>query len=127
MADIVCYDLIDEYFDEYTFVKTETYKDFYAIQQWGRIGVPEELLYSSENQYVFALLHEIGHCKTYNPKQHRVQREFLATQWAIERSKKYGINLCNRHKKMWQDYIDSFTKTKDKNKYKLNWEPMNHS
>lgn len=127
MANITCYDLIQEYNSKYTFVFVkDSDTEFYSIQKLKRIGLPYICIHSKRDYDVFCLLHEIGHCETYKNKQFKVVREFLATQWAINNSQQYELNLPEIEKKDWQEYIYSFSKAKDKQtKYLLNWEPMN--
>ena len=54
----------------------------------------------------FDLLHEIGHCMTTKGWMRRSESEYHATVWAIEKSKKLGLDIPERIIKLYQDYID---------------------
>ena len=115
-----CIDIIQLYQDKYNFIHTNKLNEFWAMERLFRIGIPEEVLNSKEPKYVFRVLHEIGHCETFHEKQFKVQREFLATQWAIDKCKELQIQPDKNHD-LWQHYILQFTKAKDKSKYILKW------
>lgn len=123
METYSCSDIIKDYSNKYMFIKTND-DIFWSFSALGRIGVPAKSFHSRYAIDTFHLLHEIGHCETYHIKQFKVQREFNATQWAIEHSKQYDVVSSESSKKIWQDYIYSFTKAKDKSKYQLDWSPM---
>ena len=54
----------------------------------------------------FDLLHEIGHIMTTTSKMRRVEAEYYATIWAMERFKEYGLEVpCLTYMK-YQEYID---------------------
>lgn len=54
----------------------------------------------------FTLLHEIGHIMTYTSKMRRCESEYLATIWALEQCKKYGIAVSDKIIIEYQKYID---------------------
>lgn len=54
----------------------------------------------------FTLLHEVGHIENNKGKMRRVEQEYHATVWAIERCKEYGVVIPDTIKKLYQDYID---------------------
>lgn len=70
---------------------------------------------------IFDLLHEIGHLETNSASMKTVDKEFLATVWAIEKIKEYNIKLSKERKELWQNYIYSFIDQEDKNEYQLVW------
>ena len=121
MANMTIYNLIQLYSNKYIFIWTQKSSAFWSMQKYNRIGIPFELRNSKKSWDVFKLLHEIGHMETYKPNQTKAQREFLATQWAINHSSRNHIRLNSSEKNIWQEYIYSFTKRKDKSIYKLNW------
>lgn len=55
----------------------------------------------------FDLLHEIGHIETHTSKMRRVESEYYATVWAIERAREYGIisKIPDRTRTLYQEYI----------------------
>lgn len=57
-------------------------------------------------QSTFTLLHEVGHIETKKSKMRRAESEYYATVWAIERCREYGIEVPERSRKLYQDYID---------------------
>lgn len=122
MGKYQCLDIINEY-NRYMYIKTKNEDEFWAMGGLGRIGIPESAINSSHPLDIFRLLHEIGHCETYQLKHTKATREFEATQWAINHSKKYNVNISKQNKTIFQDYIYSFSKAKNKEiKYKLNWD-----
>lgn len=54
----------------------------------------------------FDLLHEVGHIMTTTSKMRRVEAEFYATIWAIERCKEYGLEIPTLILNRYQKYID---------------------
>lgn len=64
--------------------------------------------WSPKNSIVstFDLLHEIGHIMTTTSKMRRVEAEYYATIWAIERFKEYGLEVPNLTLTKYQQYID---------------------
>ena len=72
--------------------------------------------------FIFSVLHEIGHCETYKPRQIKPTREFLATQWAIKEFNRLGLKLKKSDKEAWQEYIFSFANENNKKRYILNWD-----
>ena len=54
---------------------------------------------------MFATLHEIGHIKTNTSKMKQYTKEYLATRWALEESKKIGFQVSDRIVNIYQDYI----------------------
>lgn len=122
MANIKVIQLINQYPNYYYYsIESNIFSSQAALK---RIYIPDNVYNSSTNWNVFSTLHEIGHCETYMNKQCKPLREFLSTQWAINHSKKYNITLSDDDKNVWQEYIYSFTKSKSKDKYKLNWNSM---
>lgn len=115
--------IISEYKIKYQFIPTIDVQSF-ALNNSGIIVLDTNRWENPNSFFLFSVLHEIGHCETYNRNQTKPTREFLATQWAIEHCKQYGIKLNSHQQKEWQDYIYSFSKAKDKSKYQLDWNPM---
>lgn len=54
----------------------------------------------------FELFHEIGHIENNHGPMRRAEEEYHATVWAIERCKEYGINVPEKTRKDYQNYID---------------------
>lgn len=118
-------DIISKYSNKYQFISTPDIQSF-ALSEQGIIVINLSSWVTPNSFFVFAVLHEIGHCETYKRKQNKITREFLATQWAINNSKQWNVKITNKQKQDWQEYIYSFSKAKDKQtKYLLNWESMN--
>ena len=114
--------ILNDYKNKYDFRKVENLDTFKTFFQYGIILIPYYKNMWKDDRNLFALLHEIGHCETYKKRQSRAVMEFKATQWAINNCEKYNIVLDQQEKDEWQDYIYSFTKTKNKEIYKLDWE-----
>ena len=112
--------IIVKYRNKYMFIPT-TDKQSCAVSNNGVIILNVDEWKSPDAFFVFTVLHEIGHCETYQKGQYKVKREYLATQWAIDNSKEWNVKLKSSEQKRWQEYIYSFSKAKDKSKYKLNW------
>lgn len=53
----------------------------------------------------FTLLHEIGHCENNDSKMRRCEKEFYATQWALDRCKELKIEVPDSIIKRYQDYV----------------------
>lgn len=54
---------------------------------------------------LFATLHEIGHIKTNTSKMKQYMKEYLATQWALEESRRLGFEVSKRIISIYQNYI----------------------
>lgn len=54
----------------------------------------------------FTLLHEVGHIETTKSWMRRVESEYFATVWALDRCKEYGIEVPDKIIKSYQKYID---------------------
>ena len=54
---------------------------------------------------IFALLHEIGHIKTNNPKMKVYEKEYHATQWQAIEARKIGFCPSQLWKDTYQEYI----------------------
>ena len=74
--------------------------------------VPEKIIYLKLKAFfeptissVFDMMHEIGHIKTNVSGMKRCEEEFYATVWAINESKKYKLNLSQKRKDEYQNYI----------------------
>ena len=126
MKRYACINIIKD-FPQHNYRWVEDSNNFLAQEKINRISIPRSVLKSTSADNLFKTLHEIGHCQTFETKQNKVTREFLATQWAIFFSQKYNVKLCQSSKKQWQEYIYSFTKAKNKSKYQLDWSPMERS
>lgn len=57
----------------------------------------------------------------YEEKQTRAQREYNATQWAINEFNKMGRSIDEEYREMFRKYVYSFTKSKDKGRFELDW------
>lgn len=115
--------IIDKYNDKYYIYPTVNIQSF-SLPTMGIIVLDYSRWQNPDDFFIFTILHEIGHCETYEPKQYKVKREFLATQWAIVEFNKLKLKLKKSEKKIWQEYIYSYTKAKDKSKYLLDWSAM---
>jgi hypothetical protein len=54
----------------------------------------------------FTLLHEIGHCENNNSKMRRCEKEFYATQWALDKCKELKIKVPQSIIDSYQWYVD---------------------
>ena len=61
---------------------------------------------------IFEMLHEIGHILNNNDTMKKCEREYYATVWAIKESKKYKLNISNGCKRLYQNYINGYTKNR---------------
>ena len=112
--------IILHYEKKYSFYPTIDIQSF-AIPEFNIIVLDVKRWQKPNHFFIFTLLHEIGHCETFKKNQKQVTREYLASQWAINEFNKLGLNLKKKDRDAWQDYIYSFTKAKNKEKYKLDW------
>lgn len=112
-------DIIHQYESKYLFAPTVDVQSF-ALSRQGVIILDFNLLKNPNAFFIFSVLHEIGHCETYKPKQTKATREFLATQWAIKEFNALGLKLTQSDQTAWQEYIYSFD-LKHKNKHELDW------
>ena len=92
--------------------------EFYSYLIRREIVVPQKAFLTPDAWDIFALLHEIGHILTNNPKQKRCLQEYLATQWAIEEAKKIGFVVPKPFIKTYQEYIWKWRETSIKHKGK---------
>jgi len=53
----------------------------------------------------FTLLHEIGHCENNNSQMRRCEREYYATQWALDRCKELKIDVPQNIIDRYQRYV----------------------
>lgn len=53
----------------------------------------------------FTLLHEVGHIETTKSKHRRVESEYFATVWAIQKCKEYGLIIPEKIIVDYQKYI----------------------
>lgn len=53
----------------------------------------------------FDLFHEIGHIETKKSWMHRVESEYFATTWAIDRFNEYGLKIPEKTLLVFQRYI----------------------
>lgn len=113
--------IVKKYEGKYEFVPTVDVQSF-ALPRNGIIVLDINMWYNPNVFFIFTILHEIGHCETFEPHQMKPTREFLATQWAINELNKLQLRLSVEHQQAWQEYIYSFTNEKNKHKYKLNWD-----
>lgn len=115
--------IVSMYKDKYEFVPTVDVQSF-ALPRNNIIVLDLNMWQNPNVFFIFTILHEIGHCETFEPHQIKPTREFLATQWAIKELNLLKLELSDEHKKAWQDYIDSFANEKNKHKYKLDWKAI---
>lgn len=112
--------IIKDYKDKYII----TYSDGNeggSIPQWNLITIPAKYRRNDCDNYLFVLLHEIGHCETFDWRQTVLQKEFYATQWAIDNAYRYNVNIDSREQRDWQEYINSFIKDEKESEYLLRW------
>ena len=57
-------------------------------------------------QSTFTLLHEVGHIVNNNSKMRRAEEEYHATVWAIQKCREFGLNVPEKIRNEYQDYID---------------------
>lgn len=112
--------IIKTYNKKYMFILNDD-KQSFAFSKNGIIVLHLDKWRKPNAFFIFSVLHEIGHCETYQDGQNNVTKEYLATQWAIDHCKEWNVNLSKQDQNDWQEYIYSFTKAKDKSKYLLKW------
>ena len=78
---------------------------FYSYIKEKIICLPQNTLSNPTEWNIFAFLHEIGHIITNNESMKRYYQEYLATQWAIEESKRRGFKVPKRIINTYQNYI----------------------
>lgn len=115
--------IINDYRDSYNIMYTKD-SNCRCIPMWGLICIPNKYRREDFDNYLFSVLHEVGHCETFKDKQTEVEKEFLATQWASDNAKRYDVKIDNKEQDEWQNYIYSFITTEDRSKYLLNWDAM---
>ena len=115
--------IINKYNNEYKFLPTAS-ELVYSLPKVNMIILSSERIKNPNNFFAFSILHEIGHIKTYKKEHTSATKEYLATQWAINENVNWNIPVNDDEKKIWQEYIYSYTKEKDKSKYLLDWSAM---
>ena len=107
------------YYKYYRSMLIHSGDDFYSYIIAREVVVPQKAFNNPREWDIFALLHEIGHVITNNPKQKRCLQEYLATQWAIREAKKIGFAVPQSFITIYQNYIwkwrDTSLKCKGKN------------
>ena len=55
----------------------------------------------------FTLFHEVGHVETFKSTMRRCESEYVATVWAINKMKEYGLldKISDKTKNLYQKYI----------------------
>lgn len=112
--------IVCKYKNKYQFIPTVDVQSF-ALQRKNIIVLDLNMWKNPNSFFIFTILHEIGHCETFEPHQIKPTREFLATQWAIKEFNSLGLRLNRKQREIWQEYIYSFANEKNKYKYELNW------
>lgn len=85
-----------------------------AYAKVGIIFLPEYFQTQPNNWAVFTTLHEVGHLKTYIKECGQYYREYLATVWAIEKSKEYKFRPTKANLNTYQKYIFDWRDTEIK-------------
>lgn len=70
------------------------------------------------NRDLFDLLHEFGHLETFKCKHRKFEREYFATQWALDHADEYGVEITARILNIFQEYIMGFYDKAKKRKVK---------
>ncbi len=102
---------LDVYLSYFSEIKVffDTSDDFYSYVPEKEIHMPKKILDSYFKDItewdLFAYLHEIGHIETNTTKMKRYYQEYLATEWAIKKSKEIGFKPSHRILNIYQDYI----------------------
>lgn len=110
--------IMESYNDKYYFCLYPTKVPFCRLKE-KTIYIPSSDFLNPDVRIIFDLLHEIGHLETNTKGMKRFEEEYYATEWAIAESKKIGINLSDKDKNSFQNYIwkwmDTARKLKAKN------------
>ena len=102
---------IDIYLDYFLTISMifDTSNDYYSYIQSKEIHLPKRII---ENYFknitewdLFAFFHEIGHIETNTTKMKRYYQEYLATEWAVKKSKEIGFKPSDKILKTYQNYI----------------------
>ena len=115
--------IINDYRNTYNIMYTKD-SDCKCIAAWGLICIPNKYKREDFDNYLFCVLHEVGHCETFESKQTEAEKEFFATQWASDNARRYDVTIDEKEKDEWQNYIYSFIDNEDKSKYLLDWSAM---
>ena len=75
------------------------------------IYFPIKRFQNPDKRDVFDMLHEIGHLETNSKGMKRCEEEYYATKWAIQEMKKYGFDLGQKDKQIFQNYIWKWRET----------------
>lgn len=84
---------------------TDKKDDFGSYLETRSIVVPKSDWDHPTEWAIFAFLHEIGHLETNEIRMHRYYQEYLATQWAIDESKRIGFTYPESFLTIYQNYI----------------------
>lgn len=71
----------------------------------GNIYFKYDTFKNPDEEDLFDLLHEIGHCMTNEKGMKRCLEEYLATQWALDHMKKYNVKITRKRIEKFQKYI----------------------
>ncbi len=69
------------------------------------IIIPKVIKYKQSDWSLLSFLHEIGHLETNTPNMRRCVKEYLATQWALDKSKKIDFDVSSNYISIYQNYI----------------------
>lgn len=77
----------------------------YSYVSLREIVVPMGVFSNPSEWDLLVLLHEIGHIKTNKESMKMYWKEYLATQWAADEAKKWGLPIKPLYKEAFQKYI----------------------
>lgn len=77
----------------------------YSYVSLREIVVPLGVFSDPSEWDLLVLLHEIGHIKTNKESMKMYWKEYLATQWAADEAKKWGLPIKPLYKEAFQNYI----------------------
>lgn len=77
----------------------------YSYVSLREVVVPMGVFSNPSEWDLIVLLHEIGHIKTNKESMKMYWKEYLATQWAANEAKKWGLKIKPLYKEAFQNYI----------------------
>lgn len=93
--------------------------EFYSYIELNQIFIPEKTKHKQTEWSLFAFLHEIGHITTNKVEMRRYEKEYLATQWALEETKKMDFKvpkwIIDEYQKYIYEWRETSIKRGDKN------------
>jgi len=79
--------------------------DFHSYVNKKEVHLPKSIIANPTEWTLFAFMHEIGHIQTNVSNMKRCMQEYLATQWALDKSKEIGFAVPTIYISTYQNYI----------------------